>query len=175
MQFDDLVVRFGEDVAFDKGAHVFHAGDEDRHFYVVKDGLLKAYYLSEDGKENIKSFLMTGDVIGSLAAVRGENGCSFNLVCLRPCNLVRISFDTAMEFARENSEASWLICEFLIAFGMKKERREHDLLCLTAEARYRKLRAERPELLSLVQQSDLALYLGVTPVGLSRIKKRVEG
>jgi|GEM_PF-5159862 len=36
-------------------------GEEDQSIYMVKSGLLKAYYLSSDGKENIKSFLMPGD------------------------------------------------------------------------------------------------------------------
>ena len=53
---------------FDAGEHIFRQGDEDRSVYVLQTGLLKAYYLSDEGKENIKSFIQPGELIGSLAA-----------------------------------------------------------------------------------------------------------
>ncbi len=175
MQLQDVVSEFGVPLTTQAGDHVFRQGDADRHFYILQEGLLKAYYLSDDGKESIKSFLAPGDVIGSLAAVRGEGGCSFSLVCLQPCTLTKVPFDTLFQAVRHDAEIGGVVTEFLMRFAMKKEQREYELLCLSAEERYRRLRASRPELLSLVQQSDIALYLGVTPVGLSRIKKRVEG
>ena len=114
-------------------------------------------------------------VIGSLSAVKGDGGCSFSLVCLQPCSLSKVPFDTLFQAVRGDAEVGVVVTEFLMKFAMKKEQREYELLCLSAEERYRRLNADRPELLTMVQQSDIALYLGVTPVGLSRIKKRVEG
>ena len=175
MLLQDVVAEFGVSVTADAGDHVFRQGEADRHFYILREGLLKAYYLSEDGKESIKSFLTPGDVIGSLSAVRGDGGCSFSLICLQPCTLSKVSFDRLFEAVRHDAETGVVVTEFLMTFAMKKEQREYELLCLSAEERYRRLNANRPELLTMVQQADIALYLGVTPVGLSRIKKRVEG
>ena len=64
--------------------------------------------------------------------------------------------------------------DFLLAYGIKKETREFELLCLPAEERYRRLLDAAPSLFERVTQNDIARYLGVTPVGLSRIKKRVD-
>ncbi len=174
MPLQDVVAKFGVSTTADQGEHIFRQGEAERHFYVVQEGLLKAYYLSESGKESIKSFLTPGEIIGSLSAVRGEGGCSFSLVCLQPCTLVKVPFDTVFEAVRHDAQIAAVVTEFLMAFAMKKEQREYELLCLSAEERYRRLHANRPELLNMIQQSDIALYLGVTPVGLSRIKKRVE-
>ncbi|MEM9106304.1 MAG: Crp/Fnr family transcriptional regulator, partial [Pseudomonadota bacterium] len=135
--------------------------------------LLKAYYLTEDGQERIKSFLMTGEVIGSLSALKGDGACSFNLVCLRPGTVIAVDFNAVYEAAKRDLVLSAAIVDFLVGFGMKKEQREYELLCLSAEERYRRLLRSRPGLLKLVNQADIALYLGITPVGLSRIKKRV--
>ena len=60
-----------------------------------------------------------------------------------------------------------------IASTALQERRERELLTLNAEERYRLLVQERPELVSLVPQKDLARYIGVTPVAMSRIVSRV--
>lgn len=56
---------------------------------------------------------------------------------------------------------------------MSEWEREYELLCLSAEDRFRKLMETKPEIADLVTQNEIARYLGVTPVGLSRIKKRV--
>ena len=173
MQFTDIVAKFGKPLAIDQQEHVFRQGDANRNFYIVQNGLLKAYYLTEDGKEYIKSFLMPGDVIGSLSAMRGKEGCSFNLVSLKPCKLIKVSFDKVFVATLDDPQLGRLIADFLITFGMKKEKREYELLCLSAEERYRQLLANQPELFKAVQQNDIALYLGVTPVGLSRIKQRI--
>lgn len=56
-----------------------------------------------------------------------------------------------------------------MAFAMKKEQREYELLCLSAQQRYQALLARKPDIYDFVTQGDIAKYLGITPVALSRI------
>lgn len=153
MLLEDIVAEFGVPVSADTGDHLFRQGETDNHFYIVQDGLLKAYYLSESGKESIKSFLTPGDVIGSLSAVRGDGGCSFNLTCLRPCTLSKVRFDIVFDAVQNDARMGAAVTEFLMKFAMKKEQREYELLCLSAEERYRRLNATRPELLTMVSKA----------------------
>ena len=175
MKLAEFIEQNGKTLSLDAGEHVFRQGDESELLYVVKSGLLKAYYLSVDGKENIKSFLLPGDNIGSLSAMHAGGHCTFSLVCLKPCDLIVLRFSALHDATRNDPEISAELLDFLLKFGMKKEMREYELLCLSAEDRYRRLLNERPELFDLVTQNGLAHYLGLTPVGLSRIKKRVVG
>lgn len=173
MNFSEFVSKHGDPLSTSAGQHVFRQGDPDRSLYVVKTGLLKAYHLSDDGKENIKSFILPGDNIGSLMAAYLKKTCSFSLLCLQDCDLIRIDFDALYQASRNDLEISGTVIDFLLAFAMKKERREYELLCLSAEERYRQLLDKTPALPELVTQNEISLYLGITPVGLSRIKKRV--
>lgn len=157
-----------------RGQHLFHQGDTDKSIYLIRNGLLKAYYLSDDGKEYIKSFLLPGDMIGSLKGMMGDGGCSFSLVCLEPAELTCIDYDILYARSRNDLNLANSMVDFLLAFAMKKETREFEFLCLTAEERYQTLIDKAPGLVDRVTQNDIARYLGVTPVGLSRIKKRVE-
>jgi hypothetical protein len=86
-----------------------------------------------------------------------------------------LPFSALHKASRTNSDIAASIVDFLLNFAMKKEAREYELLCLSPEERYKKLLEETPEILSLVTQNEIARYLGITPVGLSRIKKRVIG
>ncbi|MEM7427459.1 MAG: Crp/Fnr family transcriptional regulator [Pseudomonadota bacterium] len=175
MTFQELLAEHGRALQCEQGQYLFRQGDDNRALYLLKGGLLKAYYLSADGKENIKSFLVPGDTIGSLKGVFSESGCSFNLVCLEQSELVRIDFDIVYSHSRDNLALAREMLDFLLKFAMKKETREFELLCLPPEERYRRLLETTPRLFDQVTQNDIARYLGVTPVGLSRIKKRVQG
>lgn len=157
----------------ERGQYLFRQGETDRALYFITKGLLKAYYLSDDGKENIKSFLREGDTIGSLKGFFGNSGCSFSLVCLEPCELISIDFELLYSRSQADLDLANEMTRFLLTFAMKKETREFELLCLPAEERYRRLLENAPGLVDRVTQNDIARFLGVTPVGLSRIKKRV--
>jgi len=174
MTFEEQVAQIGRRITKERGAHLFRQGESDRTIYIVKTGLLKAYYLSDDGRESVKSFLLAGDKIGSLKGFMSETGCSFSVVCLEPSELIGVSFDALYARSRDNQAMANEIVDFLLAFGMKKETREYELLCLSAEDRFKRLLEAAPSLLERVTQNDIARYLGVTPVGLSRIKTRLE-
>ena len=173
MDFQKFVSEHGVPLAKAAGEHLFRQGDEDQSLYIVRSGLLKAYYLSGDGKENIKSFILPGSNIGSLVAIHSKQQCTFSLVCLKDSELIKLDFDSIYQASKANLEIAAPMIDFLLAFAMKKERREYELLCLSAEERYRLLLDNMPDIADRVTQNELALYLGITPVGFSRIRKRV--
>lgn len=173
MKLVEFIAANGSELVKEAGEYLFRQGDKDKSLYIVKSGLLKAYYLSADGKENIKSFILPGDNIGSLTASYAGQSSTFSLVCLKKCELTVLQFNDLYVASRADPELSASIVDFLLGFAIKKENREYELLCLSAEARYKRLLEKTPDLLDLVTQNEIARYLGVTPVGLSRIKKRV--
>ena len=175
MNFHELLQLEGVAVRKDAGEHIFMQGEVDESLYFIQSGLIKAYYTSEDGKESVKSFLLPNDIIGSLDAIYLDKYCSFSLICLKPAKLKKIPFKVILEYSKKDLEIANNIIDVLLNFAIKKEKREFEFLCLSAEERFCKLIETTPILINKVTQNDLARYLGVTPVGLSRIKKRVLG
>jgi CRP-like cAMP-binding protein len=169
MNFNDLVKRFGTSQCYKKKSYVFSQGDEDNYIYLVLEGVLKACYYDEDGKEYIKSFLFSGDSIASSQALSGGL-CSFSLYSLKETKLLKISYQQVRQVADNNLECASSIIDLLMSFAMKKEQREFELLCLSAEQRYKKLLTKSPDIPQQITQNDIARYLGITPVALSRIK-----
>ncbi len=163
---------FGEQYKCDKGEVIFNQGDVSDNLYYVEKGLLKAFYVTVDGKEFVKSFIREGNVIGSLTALVSNDNCSFSLVSLEPCVLCRIKFSDLTKTAENDITMANTCMKLLFNFAMKKERREYEFLCLSAEERYFLIKAQTPDLLDRVTQNDIARYLGITPVALSRIRAR---
>ena len=174
MNFEAFLKQHGTSVFIEKHDYIFHQGDHDDKLYFLASGLLKAYYVSPDGKESIKSFIQAGSTIGSLSAAYKAQPCTFNLMALENSQLLRIPFGKLLEATRTSNLIAQKVIETLLTLSMRKEQREYEFLSLSAEERYKNLCEREPELMARLTQNDVARYLGITPVGLSRIKKRLE-
>ena len=156
-----------------KGDHIFRQGDQNRNMYVVIKGLMKAYYLTPDGKENVKTFLKETNFIGSISACFSNTECTFNLMCLEDSELLEVGFDAVDTETKSDLHTAQFMIQGLLGLASKKEQREYEFLCLSAEERFRLFIDREPNLTERLTQNDIARYLGVTPVALSRIRKRI--
>ncbi len=155
------------------GETIFAQDDLHPYLYVVESGLLKFTYLRSDGEEWIKSFIVEGQFFASLSALAPAGRASFSAVAIEACCLERIPFVALRDLADADLGWSRMIRNALMIYGERKERRERQFLTLDREEHYRSLVREEPNVVTRVPQKDLASYLGITPVGLSRIATRV--
>lgn len=171
--FLHFVKQHGIHVSIQKGEYLFRQGELLANIFVVQSGLFKASYLDCKGKETIKSFIVAQDVITSLSAVYGSMPSSFSLLALESSHVISLPFSSLINASQQNQLLANNLIELLMQFAMKKERREYELLQLSAEQRLVQLFQKQPSIVNAVTQNDLAKYIGITPVGLSRIKKRL--
>ncbi|MET4682323.1 Crp/Fnr family transcriptional regulator [Brevundimonas faecalis] len=182
MGFDLLLERLEADPSlglgrprgFEKGEVVFRQGDAARDVYVLRRGLVKLFYVTRDGRERIKSFIVDGGLFGSRRSQIGDGSSAFSAACLEQSEIAVVGYDRFRDAMRRDARLASLFLDLSEGAALRKEIREHDLLCLSAEARYRRFVAEQEALASRLMQIDIARYLGVTPVALSRIRRRVE-
>ncbi|AOT08318.1 Crp/Fnr family transcriptional regulator [Pseudoalteromonas luteoviolacea] len=170
MELQSYIAQNGTVLEIEKGRQVFAQGELCEYVYLVKTGLLKAFYLTDDGKETIKSFIQPGSIIGSLNAAHCKVPSTFSLQALAHCKLVQIPFNELLELSKESLSISQEFINILLSLSLKKERREFELLTLSASQRFNNLCNADPDLVKKLTQNDIARYLGITPVALSRIK-----
>ncbi|WP_188207902.1 Crp/Fnr family transcriptional regulator [Alkalibacillus aidingensis] len=65
-QMDEIMSKV-RSVSFKKGEVIYHSGDESDSLYIVNNGKIKIYRLSETGKEQLLRILSPGDFTGELA------------------------------------------------------------------------------------------------------------
>lgn len=155
-----------------KGQTLFLQGEQQGNLFFIERGLVKAYYQMLDGKTFIKSFLREGESIASLQALVDEAPCSFSVVALEDCTVWEVPRRPLLDAILSSPDQLADINQFLLRLAMKKEQREYEFLCLSPEQRYRTFCTRESALLPRLSQQDIALYLGITPVALSRIRKR---
>ncbi len=161
------VLRFGP------GATVFAQGAAAPSVYVVRSGLIKLVYLDHGGDEWVKSFVPAGQYFASLAALAPGGETAFAAVAIEPSQVERLAWTDIERHTSGDLVWARAVTALVMAFAARKERRERELLTLTPEQRYLAFAAEHPDLERRIPQKDLARYLGVTPVGLNRIIRRV--
>jgi CRP-like cAMP-binding protein len=152
----------------------FGEDEECPRVYAVRSGLLKQLYTREDGTEWIKSFAREGDLFACPVALSPGGRTTFASVAIEPSVVEWVEWRVLEDLGQ--TELAW---QKAIRVGFQvlaevKVRRERDLLMLSAEGLYRKFVADAPGLAARVPQKDLAAFLGVTPVGLNRIIRRLD-
>ena len=173
-QFDDsLRSQFEQNmciVHFPKGHTVLREGDACSHFYYMLKGLIRGYYIDEQGNDITKCFCMENGVFAT-ESLRTKKPSSFTVECLENCECIKIPYDLIIGIMNKNSEIRDTINRLFRSEVTKLEFRIKDLVMKSAEDRYNAFCTEYPELHNRVPLKYIASYIGVRVPSLSRIRK----
>lgn len=156
-----------------QGGTLFEMGEVHPYVYVIRRGCVKTVYRQPDGEEWVQDFLAEGAFFGSVTALVPGGRCSYACEALEDTELERLDYAWIERVAQHDAVWRIALLHGWKDYATRKEWREHDLLTLSPQARYEAIVAKDPSLASRVPQKDLARYLGITPVSLSRIRKRL--
>lgn len=160
-------------VSLERGQTLFEMGDVHPYLYVIRQGCMKTVYRKPDGDEWVQDFMAEGAFFGSVTALSPGGICSYACEALEPCELERLDYFWLEETAQRDPLWQAAVRNGWKDYATRKEWRERDLLTLSPEQRYAAFVARPDGLAERVPQKDLAAYLGITPVSLSRIRRRL--
>ena len=139
------------------------AGERSSRIFILREGLVRLFYTTPEGRERNKAFFGAGDVTGPISAAMTGSVAPFGIQALEPTAAISADFNNLLELAGQHPEVNRLYLELLSEAFIRNERREAMLLTCNAEQRYRWLLEEQPELLQRVPQFHIASYLGGRP------------
>lgn len=155
-----------------KKEHFLEPGDSADRFGFVIQGVFRAYRVSANGEESVKAFRAEGELLGAYAELLQKIPSLTFIEALEDGQV--LVFRTAQMDELEAGHPCWGTLARRVAERqfILKERREQEFLDLDAEARLLRFQAEHPHLKDRISQREVAAYLGITPVALSRIVSR---
>ena len=154
------------------GSDVFQPQAENVPVFIITAGLVKLYYPVANGEEWTKSYIADHGVFGPTSIEAPI--MQFGARAIEDCcvGTVRLSW-----LAGQLSEDAALVG----ALGLfqswlfeRKRQREEDLLCRAVEERYLAFVQGEAALAARLEQQEIAAYLRITPVALSRIRRRLK-
>jgi CRP-like cAMP-binding protein len=149
-------------------------GDVASELYFINKGLIRLYYTK--GAEEITGFIFKENLFASSydSFLRRAPGIQ-TLESLEECELLVIPHDKLEELyhtlpkvnilTRKIAEQRFINCQQVFS----------SFLLESPEERYKRFEHQHKDLLQRVPQNIIASYLGITPVSLSRIRKRMQG
>lgn len=166
------LVSLGARERLAKGAFFSRPGEPATRFAVVLSGLVRHYYVDARGRESVKAFRGPMELSGPYAEIIQRRPSRTFIEALTATELFVFEVAAVEGAAASSLELERLARRFVEVQFVGKEQREYEFLMLSAEERYRQFCASLPELLQHIPQHQIASYIGITPVALSRIRAR---
>jgi len=149
------------------------SGIVPKKVYMLVSGVITAFVNSESGKQFNKQIFTPISFAGALTAILKNEPSEVTYMTLTECKVYEIDFEDFKELCRQDFEIGRLYVKVLEHIFITYEARSLDLMRLDATERYVKLRAQIPNIDNLIPQYQIASYLNITPVQLSRIRKKL--
>lgn len=148
-----------------------HQGESPSHAFFLLEGLCHACYLTSDGKQYSKEFYWEVDWLISFESLVKNGPSPYLLESLTPVKLLSFPIDLIEQWRAESHP---LYIKLLETQLMYKESKERFMLLHSPEERYSLFCETYPDLVSRITDYQIAAYLGITHISLSRIKKRLK-
>ncbi|PYF82334.1 CRP-like cAMP-binding protein [Marinomonas alcarazii] len=157
-----------------KGDYLFQQGDFANRLFFLHSGLVRYVSVSDEGKEFTQTFAKSPRIIGSTKAMVTEARVLFGIQALEDCMVSSYPWRAFYEQMRQDIGFLECYAKFLERIFITKEERENAFVKHSAERRYLDFCADYPELKNVIPQQQIASYIGITPVALSRIRQKLK-
>lgn len=156
------------------GAPLFLAGARRAHVFVVHTGIVKMVYETPQGDSWVKGFAEPGVCFASLTALEPNGSTSYSAYAETEAVIDQVDYLQLQQLAKRHLPWQCAMSNAFKLYGQRKEQREMELLTLSPQERYLSFLRHHPTLAASLRQRDIASYVRVTPVALSRIRARLK-
>nr|WP_320713959.1 Crp/Fnr family transcriptional regulator [Enterobacter cloacae] len=151
-----------------EGAFLLNQEEQMQHIWYVHEGILRAVNQSPTGTERVKEFYFPGEYCFLYLSWLTQCPARYSLQAVTKCVISALPLSFL-----DSAEGKALADKLLRQQVTYKEKKEEMLLLHTPSQRYLYLQTHFPEWQRHLTQRDLANYIGVSPVSLSRIRHRI--
>ncbi len=148
-------------------------GTTHKKIAYIKEGLIRAYAIKDNGEDITTIVRWEDQIIASYDYIIFNQPSRFVYEAIEKTILLEVDFDIAQSFANKNPKLEEGRRHFLIKMLGESLARVESFVLLTPEERYLQFIKEKPGISNRIPGKYIASLLGVTPVSLSRIRKRI--
>lgn len=157
---------------FEAGSWLLQGGEFAQHVFFVSEGLVRELYISDRGGEHTRAFVAEGQITGSLLDLISGHPAVTWVQALEPTYALALPYRAYEALCDRHPALERCTRRHTELLYVRKARREHDMLALSAGERYERWRNENPGLDTRIRRQHVASYLGITPEHLSRLRRR---
>lgn len=156
-----------------KGEKLVGFGQQYGNVVYIIEGLIKSYYIDKEGNEVIFRFEQANQITGNWYATLFQQTSEMEMEAIETTMVAELSIDLIEKWTTTNLNIARVYNHILKEILADTLQQLRTYINSKPENRYLQFLKDYPNLMYRITQKELASYLGVTPVSLSRIKKRV--
>jgi len=156
---------------FKKGEYILHQERICRNLYFINSGLVKMFRYSE-GKEFIMNFFREENMFTVLNSFPFQTPSEYNIIALESTSVQYISSGALEELCHKHHCIETFYRKILSHATYNMMHRIKEMLTQSHEDHYKQYLEDNHELVQRISLGDLACYLGISQVSLSRIRSR---
>ncbi|RYZ03780.1 MAG: Crp/Fnr family transcriptional regulator [Myxococcales bacterium] len=155
-----------------RGEYLTRAGDCAAHVGFVVSGLIRKAHATPRGKQIVRGFGGPGAVVGAYVSLLTGAPSYLSVEAIIDSELFVLRWSELEALYARHACFQTLGRRLAELTLLEREERAHELLTLSAAERYARFRETHRALLPDLRSYDIASYLGITPVSLSRLRAR---
>ncbi len=159
--------------SYSKGETFISKNKRDEKEYFVISGICKSYLINPDGDEVTISLFAENSILSPQSIRTSNNISNLNFKALTKVELVSMNAKEFENLMIESIEIRQFGSTVLQNELIAKVEKEIGLASLTAKERLIEFRKTHHLLENLIPHTDIASYLGITNISLSRLRKEL--
>ena len=148
------------------------AGNTLTGSWLVEQGLVRTYYLNQEGVERNRSFHAEGSWLGG-GVPPAPSICPYTMEAMEPTQVVEVPYSTLQAWHEDLPAIRPLLQEAMNCLFTGQAQREAELLTLSPLERYQAFMVDQAAIQARIPIHHIASYLGISNVSLSRIRARL--
>lgn len=171
--FDELLKCFTT-LKLQKNEYFVREGEYAQQIGFLKKGIVRAFFLNQEGKEYTKQFFVDNSIVGAYTSLLTHQPNKIAQQALTDCEILVANFREMESLYNRFHDLERLGRKIAEFYFLEKEQKELEMALLDADKRYLIMRKRFPTIETVVPQYHIASYLGISPTQLSRIRRKLK-
>ncbi|WP_324824705.1 Crp/Fnr family transcriptional regulator [Sinanaerobacter sp. ZZT-01] len=168
----DILMSIFHQKMMKKNEFFIREGEKSTEIGLIIKGVFRSFYIDEQGNEITKYFHAEGDLLFSYLAYLSQKESTYYLQALEDSEILVTSVADFEKIMEGNYQLLLFNKKITESALVMKEEHAISFKLWDSMERYNNFSICFPGLEQRIKQCDLASYLGITPVSLSRLKAK---
>lgn len=169
-----LITPYLTDINCKANTILCKAGDEARYLYFIKSGIIRASITTDKGKVFTRELYSENQICGPYSDIIQNGASTYTFEALTDCEIIQSEHKETRKIHHDIPEFMHFKIKMLELAYTKMEKTINYLGTKDAKERYLHLLKRFNGIEKLIPQYQIASYLGITPIQLSRIRKSLK-
>ncbi len=167
------LIRLTRQRKFTAGEIFIKEGETDARLFYIRKGLIRVYQTNEKDEEITLLLRWEDQFIACHDTIFFKKPSRFTYQALEETTILEADYNAIHDVFLKNTSLEPYRYQFVLHMLADSMERVESFVLQNPEERYMDLIEKRPDLVQRVPDKYLATMLGITPVSLSRIRKRI--